>query len=346
VLDLNDFDESYVAPFYWDLIRFVAGVHLLRSDVAFNFSRAEAEDVSLATFLTEYQSTLSAVNGNSSETTVLLSSSNLSGFAKDKATALASTTQLGLLDKWTVKVGGVRAFDFTNSDLAPTTALDDAEVSAGYPGYTASLGSFYGSKPASYWNIKSRALRLHSGLGSLGRKKIYLLIEGPTTAQDDDILLEVKEEEYPTMLESALSSSLSSYDAQFSTDGRRACTANKALLNKADDHLGYLDTTARSYVVRKISRFKFGFDATDFTNLTDLRNFVKYAARAVAYAHARADRDYDTTYVGYNFEDGALNAIATWPNAKTTMGNLGEAYSDQVIADYTLFLALRAGGQM
>ena len=27
VLDLNDFDEAYLAPFYYDLVRFVAGIH-------------------------------------------------------------------------------------------------------------------------------------------------------------------------------------------------------------------------------------------------------------------------------------------------------------------------------
>ena len=84
----------------------------------------------------------------------------------------------------------------------------------------------------------------------------------------------------------------------------------------------------------------------DFTSQTALANFVKYCARATAYAHARADKDYDTAYVGYNFENGALDAIAAWPNAKTTMADLGETYSDQVLADYGQFLELRADGEL
>jgi uncharacterized protein (DUF2252 family) len=346
VLDLNDFDESYPAPFYYDLVRFVAGVHLMRSDVSFHFSRSEAEDVSLDSFLTEYQSTLAAVNGNSTETTVVLSSGNLSGFTRDKADDLASSTNAELLDKYTVEVGGARTFDLANPDLAAMTPSDAAEISSGYPGYTASLGSFYGSKPASYWSIKSQAVRLHSGLGSLGRTKYYLLLEGPTSGQDDDILLEVKESLYPTMLTSAESDQLATYDAQFASHGHRASTANKAMLNKADDHLGYMDTAARSYVVHRVSPYKFGFDAEDFTSQTDLANFVKYCARATAYAHSRADKDHDTTYVSYNFENGALDAIAAWPHAKTTMASLGETYSDQVLADYGLFLELRAAGDL
>jgi hypothetical protein len=50
--------------------------------------------------------------------------------------------------------------------------------------------------------------------------------------------------------------------------------------------------------------------------------------------------------VSYNFENGALDAIAAWPHAKTTMASLGETYSDQVLADYGLFLELRAAGDL
>jgi gamma-glutamylcysteine synthetase len=118
------------------------------------------------------------------------------------------------------------------------------------------------------------------------------------------------------------------------------------MLAKVDDHVGYMNTAVRSYVVHRISPYKFGFDAEDFTSQTDLENFAKYCARATAYAHARADKDYDTTYVSYNFEHGALDAIAAWPSAKTTMATLGETYSDQVLADYSLFLELREDGEL
>lgn len=74
-LDVNDFDESYVAPFYWDLIRLVGSIFLQRNQVGFNFSLTEAR-ASADSFLQEYQDTLTAVNGNSSETTMELVSSN------------------------------------------------------------------------------------------------------------------------------------------------------------------------------------------------------------------------------------------------------------------------------
>ncbi|MBK7056954.1 MAG: DUF2252 family protein [Leptospiraceae bacterium] len=44
-LDVNDFDESFIAPFYLDLIRFVTSIFLQREDVDFKFSPKEASDL-------------------------------------------------------------------------------------------------------------------------------------------------------------------------------------------------------------------------------------------------------------------------------------------------------------
>lgn len=345
--DLNDFDESYVAPFYFDTIRCIGAIHLMRSDVGFNFTLAEAQDLSKNIFLEEYQAALTAVNGNSTEKTIILSGSELSGFLKTKYDKVKSDyTNVKLLDKYTAKVSGVRKFNFSNTDLGAPTSADLSEISSGWSSYTTSISSFYGTKSASYWTIKDRAQRLHSGLGSLGNKKYYVLLEGPSSSQDDDIILEIKEEKLPSMLTSVLSSMTGTYNSQFSSHGLRAQTANKASLNKCDDHCGNMKTASFSYLVRRLSPTKYGFDAIDFTSKSDLSNYLKFTGKALAYAHARSDNDYSSSYVSYNSEAGILNAISVWSNAKTTMQTLGENYADQVRADWTLFNQLRSEGQL
>lgn len=345
--DLNDFDESYVAPFYYDTIRCIAAIHLMRTDVGFNFSLAEAQDLAKNVFLEEYQAALTAVNGNSTEKTIVLSGSELAGFLKTKYDKVKSDyTNVKLLDKYTAKVNGVRKFNFSNTDLGVPTSADLTEISSGWFSYTSSISSFYGSKSASYWTIKDRAQRLHSGLGSLGSKKYYILLEGPSTNQDDDIILEIKEEKLPTMLSTVLSSMTGTYNGQFSSHGLRAQTANKSSLNKCDDHTGNLKTASYSYLVRRLSPTKYGFDAVDFTSKSDLSNYLKFTGRALAYAHARSDNDYNSSYVSYNAEAGILNAITIWANAKTTMQTLGENYADQVRADWSLFNQLRSESQL
>lgn len=49
-----------------------------------------------------------------------------------------------------------------------------------------------------YFRVKSVARRLAAGTGSLGTPRFYLLIEGPSADQDDDVILDVKRQGTPT----------------------------------------------------------------------------------------------------------------------------------------------------
>lgn len=343
VFDLNDFDESFVAPFYFDLIRLGVSIHLMKDDVNFNLSRSEAYDLH-KDFLSEYQNTLDDVNGNSLENSIYLDRSELGGFTRDELDDVeGDRNDRYQLDKWTVIVGGTRRFDLTNPELEALSS-GDYEISTYWHTYTNDVAGNFNS---GYFNVKDRAVRLYSGLGSLGVRKYYVLVEGATTSNNDDVILEVKEQTRPTMLDTALSYMQSSYNSWFgSNHSARNVSATKAMLNRVDDHLGDLTTYYRSYMVRRISPYKKGLEGSDFDSENDLDNFLKYTARALAYAHARSDRDYDSYYVGYNFENGALDAIDEWPSAKTTMANLADDYADQVFTDYQLFVQLVQEGKI
>jgi uncharacterized protein (DUF2252 family) len=345
VFDLNDFDESYVAPFYWDLLRYTTSLFLMKQELGTALTTADIRDVA-GTFLSTYQSTLSTVNGNSTEVDLYLDKSKLTGFMSTKASSVESKYNTStLLAKWTALQNGVRRFDFANVDLGVPTSADIAEIQANWGSYLSSIASFASTQSSAYFSIKDQAVRLNSGLGSQGVKKFYVLVEGPTSAQEDDVLLEVKEERLPSLFHvSTISPSL--YASRFTNHAVRTVTANKALLNNVDDHAGSLQSTARPYFVHRISPWKKGLDPVDFKSKSDLQDFVKASAQALAYAHARSDRDYNTTYISYNFEDSALQAIAVWPQFKTTVAQLAESYSAQVIADYNSFTTLVNSGQL
>ncbi|MBL0386087.1 DUF2252 family protein [Tumebacillus sp. ITR2] len=326
VFDLNDFDESYIGPFYWDLLRYTTSLFLMKPELGTSLSDSDIRDVA-STFLSTYQTTLSSVNGNSNEKDLYLDKAALTGFMDDQIASVQSKYSTStLLSKWTSLQNGVRRFNFANPDLGVPTATDRAEV-------------------GSYFGIKDQAVRLNSGLGSQGVKKYYLLVEGPTSSQDDDVILEVKEERLPSLFHvHTVSQSL--YTSQFSNHGTRTSTANKALLNHVDNYAGSLQSATRTYYVHRISPWKKGFDPADFKSKSDLTEFAKASAQALAYAHARSDRDYNSTYVSYNFEDGALQAIALWPQFKTTVSQLAENYAAQVQADYNSFVGLVNSGQL
>lgn len=347
VFDLNDADEAYLGPFYWDLIRFSTSLYLMTHETNLNYTSGE-QDTLVASFLQAYQDTLQSVNGNNDETSIEMNAAYLkSGFVQDKLQDLQeNNTLVDLLNKWTVVTGGKRLFDLTNSDLATVTSDERTSILNNWNSYKQSLSSsFVASQSSSYFTIKDIARRVNSGLGSQGVDKYYVLIEGGSSSQNDDQLLEVKAETLPSLFSEG-SSSVAQYNSWFTTHAQRAVTAEKALGNKVDDHLGYMSFRGESFKVQRISPYKDGFESDNFHNKSDVNDFVTYAAKALALAHARSDKDYNTIYINYNFEQAYFNAIAAWSQFKTTVDTLAKAYYQQVTADYAMFIDLLNTGQI
>jgi uncharacterized protein (DUF2252 family) len=357
IFDLNDTDDSYIGPFYWDLIRFSTSLYLLTDEISTthtrdggNFSYSAGEQEKLVTsFLQTYQDTLQMVSDNTDETSIEIDESYLQrGFIQDNLRKLQEKTQTNLLKKWTIKTSGRRRFDTTKAGLAPVTKEERAKLVNNWASYKQSLSSsFVASKGSHYFTIEDSARRLHSGLGSLGVDKYYVLIEGDSFSQDDDQILEVKEQRLPSLFKEG-SSSVSQYNSWFANHAQRTVIANKALGIKVDEHLGVILFDGKSFRVRRIPPCRYGFEIDDFSGASksDVNDFVTYAAKALALAHARADKDYNPTYIDYNFEHAYFAAIVAWPQFKTTVNSLSEGYYQQVLADHEMFTELFSTGQL
>ena len=339
LFDLNDFDESYIGPFYWDTIRFLTSIFLIQEGVSFNFSDKEIQEASAA-FLKEYEDTLLFVEGNGKKKYTECNKENANGFILETFQSLEKNkSNSKLLKKWTITTQNKRTFDFSHEDLAQMTSEDIQEIKGSFSSYLKDIGNFYTQNPA-YFQIKDMALRLRSGLGSLGVKKYYVLLEGPSSGLDDDVLLEIKESRSPNML-IATQDTLS-----FKNHAYRIKTAYQYMRTRTDPHVGVLTSPKKSYFATKISPWKHGYEPADFKSKKDFVCFLQHAAQALAYAHSRSDEDSNSIYIPYSFESKALNAIKKWPSAKTTMIDLGQQYSKQVLTDFQLFKELLAEGSL
>jgi len=355
IFDLNDTDESYIGPFYWDLIRFSTSLYLLTDEISSthlgdgsNFSYSVSQQENLVTcFLQTYQDTLQRVNGNHDETDIQIDESYLqSGFIQDKLRDLQEKTQTDLLKKWTIKTSSGRRFDATNPKLVPMTNKERTQLVNNWTSYKHSLSSsFVASKHRNYFTIQDCARRLHSGLGSLGVDKYYVLSEGDSLSQDNDQILEVKEQMLPSLFKEG-SNSVSQYNGWFANHAQRTVVANKALGIEVDEHLGVIVFDNKSFRVRRIPACRYGFEIADFSSQSDVNDFVTYAAKALALAHARADKDYNPTYINDNFEQAYCVAIVAWSQFKTTVNSLSEGYYQQVLADHEMFTELLSIGQL
>jgi len=194
IFDLNDADESYTGPFYWDLIRFSTSLYLFTDALQKAYSHSEQESL-VAYFLQTYQDMLQRVSGNRDELRLQVDLSFVqNGFIRDRLRDLQKKTQADLLKRWTIKTEAGRSFDLNNVNLAPLSNIDKAELVNHWPSYLQSLApAFVAAQQSQYFNIKDCARRLHSGLGSLGVDKYYVLIEGNRASGKDEQMVALDE---------------------------------------------------------------------------------------------------------------------------------------------------------
>ncbi|MFC5703008.1 DUF2252 family protein [Cohnella faecalis] len=372
--DLNDPDESFKAPFYFDLIRFITSLYITRDDVGAVKNTSTPAEVRQAAkdFLDQYRTTLTAVSGegNDFENTVRIDESfllnngfNYSGYMLKTfyGDAAATPQGEGLLDNlsnrdlldgnsakgvkgFTRVVDGQRSFvkianaaDSTTADekLLAVTASEESELRNGWSGY-ANLTRLDTASKADYFAIKDMARVIEKGLGSIGVRRYFVLIEGPTAGTDDDVVLDVKQQRTPASIANPFVSL--DYSAYASKDAVRTKAAYDYMSAKEDPFVGSLDGSSKTYLVRKISAFDRDYDDKKFGSFTDFKEFLKASAMAYAFAHARADRD---SGLGYSFEDSVLPLLnSDWTSIRDTLVNLGEDYAKQVEADYNLFKAV------
>jgi uncharacterized protein (DUF2252 family) len=331
IYDLNDFDEAIVADYQIDLWRAAVSLVLVAQEQQLE---EQAEDSVLA-FVESYLDTVETYRGNDDEQKHVVDADNAYGrldeFLEDVA---GDESRVKMLDKWTTLVDGVRTLNTEYKKLAVVGDALDADIRAAMPGYGQTLSGKLDYDDA-YFAVKSVAHRLNAGVGSLGVARYYLLIEGPSADQNDDVILDVKMTLRPTGLEYD-----GTLDYPFQSDARRSVIAQKAMGTGVDDHLGWLSLDD-DFAVRERSPFKETFPTTELTSEKRLRKLAEQWGAVLATAHARADEDFDDAYVPYSFDKQLFKATdGQHDEVGALVLDVARAYAEQVTFDYQAFLPL------
>ena len=345
--ELNDFDESCQAPFYWDLIRLVASVYLVKDSkdwpleskddkkeqMKVLLSDKEADEVTM-NFLKAYQDTIAA-NAIPALTASELDDPTDNG--KAKAAQGFVRSQLSPEDKerkekqdefWEKETGGTKMrFNLTDKERFAEINTEIAkQIAAHWDEYIGSLkpGSARSFR-AGYFKPIHMAQRLGSGLGSLGVMKVYILIEGEAdTTKDDNVVLEAKATSAPAEVKTGALSApqITGGEAKRVSDATRAMTA------RTDDHEGWFNADGVSYHVTRISPLGDGVKLKDFEKREQLEDYLQWSAVALANAHCRANP---------RFASEALRAFRDFKEVKDTIRDIGRDYVAQVGEDYDAF---------
>lgn len=338
VFTADDFDEGYLGQYLWDLRRLAAGMVLAGRENGLADSDIGS---AIKGMVGAYVAKMNDFAGSSAESSFQLKNDNTSGVVQDTIDASKTDTRADLLAKYTQLNGSTRSFQTIAGKLAAVDSTTYGNIVAAMSGYVASIGA---SKryAASYYQVKDIRQKLGSGIGSLGKLRYYILVEGPSTSASDDVILEAKQE-VASAVAGAAAGQLPAADYGYHEGQRVAMTAKAQTLN-ADVLIGYATIGGLAYYVHEKSPYAEDFDATQLTSAGKLSTAATYLGQALASAHALADQDYDSAIVGYSIDKQVSNAVTSTSGLASEISAFAFGYADQVELDWQSFVGAYGAG--
>ena len=269
--DINDFDESALAPLSWDVLRFMTSVLVGAKDMG--LLRREAHALCLA-FLDAYAATLAGGKAGwiEAETT--------GGLVRALLDEVAQRSRLDFLDRRTeikgkrrrIRIDGKKALAASDTERAHVAAL---------------LDRFARTQDTPAFFAPLDVARRIAGTGSLGLERYIILVQGKG-GTDGNHLLDMK---------LAQMSSLAPYvpDAQpaWNTQAQRIVAVQGRMQAVTMAFLHALDARQGSYVLRALlpSEDRVTLDRTQ-SSMSDFTAVVRTMGKVAASAHLRgAGRD-------------------------------------------------------
>jgi uncharacterized protein (DUF2252 family) len=323
-----------------------ATISLTRDPVAFIYAKDHAlsllnnhaTDDDLSARTTKLASSAWAFfHGNSSELTYRLTSSGTSDLDYSLIQDSKADTRADLLTKYTTLNGSVRTFQTNNPDLAAvdsttgTNVINAINAIASYR--TTAISPFTTAEAA----VKDVVRRKNAGTGSLGRFRWYALLEGKTTATDDDRIMELKQEVDPAPKQ--LAPNATTY-----TGGQRPALALEWLSYQSDNKAGWASVGSVPVLVKEKSPYAEDLAITDLTSSTIWNDTIRDDARLLAAGHAAADQDLAGTGLTYSADAAIDNAITSVSGLQSETRTFANDYATQVTNDWQAYVTAKNNG--
>ncbi len=354
VIDFNDFDAATYGPYHFDVRRLALGFYVAAVELDAGEPLAMAEAA-----VRGYVAEVGAMaQGRAADTAMAAGEDHgeILNYTLRKAAEDGAAREE--LDDYTRVLGERREMFF--GDVEPPVAWEVGEyampvardaVAVASAAELQDVARLISAWPATLHDadvmsatamtIKGTSRRLGAGVASFAAPRFYVLLEGPTPALDDDVLLEIKR-----VYDAPPLPGLQRLPSRpFSDNGARVVAMQRALQTTATDDplLGHANLGGASYRVRDRSKFQRGVDLAklaekldegDFT-AADLEVLAERSGHLLARSHARAARQ-----SGEPGLPAIAAALASEPEGFVveTVAFVGD-YAPVLAADYERFVA-------
>jgi uncharacterized protein (DUF2252 family) len=338
VFDVNDFDEAYLGHFTWDIKRMVASVALL----AWMKAISDADIASLIeTYVRAYVEQVRYFVESDRDHEYALRLDTTDGEVREILLETRLNTRVDLLDKLTLVNENVERRFRRSSGVRELDSDERARVHAAYKAYLETIPETQRFRSLTY-EVKDIVGRQGFGIGSAGLPAYNVLVEGPTQALENDVVLSMKQGNVAAPSRIVHDERIKGY---FKHNGHRTAVSQRALQAHADPWLGYTEIDEVGFVVSELSPYVEDLDWSDLTEPEQMSPVLDYLGRATAKVHCVADKDSDPNIVGFQTEDEIIEALSgNEMEFVQEMVDFGARYSEIARNDHRLFVdAFRNG---
>jgi uncharacterized protein (DUF2252 family) len=229
--DINDFDESVLAPCTWDLVRFVTSIIVGSRSLGVD----EKESLHLSNiYLKTYSQTLAKGKARTVE------KETAKGLVKDLLESLKKRNRADFLDQRTEKKKGKRRLIIDNKRITKATDSEQVKVRELIRHWHHTT-----NQNPDFYEIIDIQKRI-AGNGSLGLDRYIILVEG-NGSPDENYLLDFK-----ATHSSSLQPYLTVSQPQWETPSQRVVTIQQRLQGTSPALLAAINDGDKSYVLREL----------------------------------------------------------------------------------------------
>ncbi|AFY38129.1 Protein of unknown function DUF2252 [[Leptolyngbya] sp. PCC 7376] len=285
VYDLNDFDESIITDYQYDLWRMASSLILVADQPQFDFSKKEQKSF-IKSFCEGYLEAITLYAKDPNAIHIEFTAKNTYGKLDEFLEEVEKTkNRKGMLKKWT-NVHEERYRDLQSDKLQAICKETYQAIVEQMPKYGNTLTGELAYDPK-YFHVQDIAKRLLAGTGSLGTNRYYILIQGEDKEHKHDCILDMKAQGKPTPYHYLGEEFQKAYNAEFENDAERHAIAYKALIRNTDDHLGWLELDGQSYSIRERSPYKEAFPLETLKKTKRFQKMAEQWGRILATCHSR-----------------------------------------------------------
>jgi uncharacterized protein (DUF2252 family) len=250
-------------------------------------------------------------------------------------------TRVELLDRLTFVNEDVERRFRRGSGVRELDVAEQARVHVAYRAYLETIPETKRFRSLTY-QVKDIVGRKGFGIGSAGLPAYNVLVEGPTQALENDVVLSMKQGNVAAPSRIVHDERIKGY---FKHNGHRTALSQRALQAHADPWLGYTEIDGVGFVVSELSPYVEDLDWSDLTEPEQMSPVLDYLGRATAKVHCVADKDSDPNIVGFQTEDEIIEALSgNEEEFVQEMVDFGAHYSEVARNDHNLFVdAFRNG---